>query len=213
MKFKNFAALLVLCGSAFAETDFTMEDLKKLAASGRNREILLSSDKVKPTARTKEWEDIVAKATKAHVDEVATNEDREWAFEMGKNIVTYNPHLEKDKELMYKLGSLASGIFSSKGTAAPYYAAGLEKNDKRCSEKTVQVSAADAFNRSGFEKEKTAAKKIVFDLCATQVSEDWAKSMVDTDYALTDACPGLLKLGKITGVRKAKCENFAKGKK
>lgn len=204
-----FAFLVTI--PTFASEKISMADLKALADKSRHREVLASARKVPPAHRTGEWEKYVSTAVKTVVGELETDADREWAFEIGALLTREHPHVKKDKELMGKMAELAVRTYSTKGIATPYYALSLEKNDKRCSDDYLKEAVTDAFTRPAFEKEKEAAKVIAFDLCKDAVTTEWARQMVDSEPGLNSACGGLLKLGKLTGVKKTKCESATKG--
>lgn len=208
---KYLLIALAVCGPLMAAETITMDDLKILSEKSRHREVLQKAPKVPPTNRSADWEKFVTKAVKVVVDEVETDADREWAFEVGSLLTREHPHVKEDKELMGKMADLAVRTYSTKGIAAPYYAASLSKGDKKCSDAQLQEAITDAFVRPAFEKEKDAAKIVAFDLCTKEVTTEWARTMVDSDYGMKSACAGLLKLGKLTGVKKSKCESVGKG--
>ena len=196
--------------SAIAQTPSTMKDMQALFGKQRYREALVTAEQVKPSERTDEWEDIVAKSTVGYLKTISADTDREWVFEIGRRLIIENPHLEKNVELMSFMGETALRTFSTKGTAAPYLAASMKKDDAKCKDAEVQNAVSDAFVRPGFEREKVAAQKIAFELCGKALTADWAKSMTDSDHALPVACPGLLKANVLSGVKKKKYERIAK---
>lgn len=194
-----------------AKSKLPLSEFLKISEQGRHREVLMRAGEVLPSERNTDWEKAVSTSSKAFISTVEAEADREWAFAVGKSLIIENPHLEKDAELMMSMGDLAVKTYSTKGVATPFYVKGMKKADARCSDESIQTAVNDAFTRPGFEKEKTAAADIAFNFCSSSVTEDWAKAMLENENALKTACPGLLKLGKLSGVKKTKCERAVKG--
>ncbi|RYZ76851.1 MAG: hypothetical protein EOP05_03795 [Proteobacteria bacterium] len=187
-----------------------MADLKAMSEAGRDREVLRNADKVPASKRTTEWESYVTKSAKAFLKDV-NDEDRSWTFDIGKALAAENPHLLKDQDFAYEVGFAGVRASSSKAVSTPFFVAALKPSDPRCKVSEVQDSVTDAFTREGFEKEKQAAKKIAFDLCRKELSADWIQKLVENDEGLKTGCAELMKLGKLKGVKAAKCKNMAKG--
>lgn len=183
----------------------SMEDLKALSDAGRSREVLQKAESVPASKRTDEWNQIVTKAAKGFLAK-AKEQDRTWAFQIGKRLSEENPHLMKDQEFAFEVGTAGSRGYSSKAVATPFFVAALTMNDERCKSADVRDSVTDAFNRSGFEKEKTAAKTILFELCAKLIDESWASDLVKSDVGVKNVCPALAKFGKLSGVKAKKCQ-------
>lgn len=204
---------LLVCASslALAETrTLSMEDLKALSDAGREREVYSQAELVPPSKRTPEWEKYVTKSAKDLVAK-AKEENYSATFDIGKAMADRDPHLMKDAEFTYEIGFIGARTYSSKAVSTPFFAAALKANDDRCKVTEVQDSVSDAFTRPGFEKEKTAAKKIAFDLCSKSLNDEWVQKLVETETGLKTGCSDLMKLGKLKGVKATKCKNLAKG--
>lgn len=202
---------LLTSTAAFADAKtLTMEDLKALSDAGREREVYSQAELVPPSKRTAEWERIVTKSAKDLFVKVK-EENYSEAFDVGKAMADRDPHLMKDAEFTYDIGFVGARTYSSKAVSAPFFAAALKADDDRCKVTEVRDAVSDAFTRPGFEKEKTAAKKIAFTLCAKALDEDWVQKLVDTETGLKTGCADLMKLGKLKGVKATKCKAFTKG--
>jgi hypothetical protein len=206
-----FVSLFPLLGLTIEK--LSMKDLESLAQKNRHREVLTSAERVPPSERNEKWESIVTNSTKAFIKSIESEVDRQWTFEIGNLLTKEHPHLKKDKELMASLGDLAVRTYSTKGVATPFYVEALSKDDKRCADESVHDAVTDAFVKGGSDAEVAAAKKIAFDLCLKQLDENWARQMVESKFGMESACAGLLKSGKLTGVKKRKCEQSVKESK
>lgn len=208
-----FAFFLLTISPLYSAEDLSLSEFQALAKKGATLEVLSNARRVKPSERNDEWDRIVSQSAKDLFGRLENETDRQFAYEIGRELSISHKPLQSDREFMYRLGELGVLTYSTKGIAAPMFEKALIPNDPRCKAEGVRAAVTDAFTRPGMELEKKSAQVIAFNLCAKVVDASWGREMVESEYGMKSACAGLLKLKVLTGVKKKKCEASVKESK